>query len=55
MRHPHIAKRSVLGNSGVKFYVKNCEANLSIGPDRLGEALLAIFPNPLPLAVRLFA
>jgi hypothetical protein len=31
MRNSHIAKRSVLGSFGVNFYVKNYEANLSIG------------------------
>jgi hypothetical protein len=31
MRNSNIAKRSVLGSFGVNFYVKNYEANLSIG------------------------
>ncbi len=31
MRNAHIVKQSVLGSFGVKFYVKNYKANLSIG------------------------
>jgi hypothetical protein len=38
MRNAHIVKQSVLGDFGVKFYVKNCEANLSIGSTGSGEA-----------------
>jgi hypothetical protein len=37
MRNSNIAKRSVLGNVGVKLYVKNGAANLSIRSPGPGE------------------